>query len=78
MPAGGRTIEEIAELRERVVRLVLSGDSPTEAARAVGISDRHAHRALKRWRDHRGMTAQQLREMQLAARSARSAERTGA
>lgn len=75
MAAGGRTLEQIAELKADAVRLVLAGASPDEAAVELRVHSRTIRRALKEWRDRRGITARGLRELQLAARMAWREER---
>jgi transposase len=75
MAAGGRTVEQIAELKADAVRLVLAGASPEEAAVELRVTSRTIRRALKEWRDRRGITARGLRELQIAARMARRDER---
>ncbi|MBF6559538.1 MAG: helix-turn-helix domain-containing protein [Candidatus Binataceae bacterium] len=71
MAKGGRTLEESARLKHLVVHRVLAGDSPEEAASAMGCSANYVRRLLLAWRTPRGITATGLREMQLAARIAR-------
>ncbi|MGB3552585.1 MAG: helix-turn-helix domain-containing protein [Candidatus Binatus sp.] len=75
MAAGGRTLEQIAELKAAAVKFVLAGESPEEAAKHLGVTSRTIRRALKEWRDRRGITARGLRELQIAARMARGEHR---
>jgi transposase len=75
MASGGRTVEQIAELKADAVKFVLAGASPEEAAQRLGVHSRTIRRALKEWRDQRGITARGLREFQIAARMARRDER---
>jgi hypothetical protein len=71
MAAGGRTLEQIAELKADAVSLVLAGATPEAAAEQLGCHARTVRRALKTWRDERGITARGLREMQVAAHMAK-------
>ena len=66
-----RTLEQRAELRANVVRLVLAGAAPREAAVVFGISENYAQRIMIEWRKAAGLSAAELRTKRIAARLAR-------